>query len=85
MKMMKYQLQDLRCSKCKFVCNKLLAPHCSCAGTWVNDMPSDDLENLLYVLRRIAEFQNFTMLGEAIENILYHSFHKVEFSTEDIY
>ncbi|KAJ8101542.1 hypothetical protein POJ06DRAFT_195900 [Lipomyces tetrasporus] len=66
----KYQMQDLRCSKCKQIRADNLSEHCSCSGAWELTMTADDVRKKFDVYGRIAQFYGLRMLDNLMAHIL---------------
>ncbi|KAK9798895.1 hypothetical protein WJX73_003389 [Symbiochloris irregularis] len=66
-----YQLQDLKCSKCRRVAGPNLGSVCPhCAGALQTNIPLQDFKKNLSVFRNIALYHAFDLLGEAAEWLL---------------
>jgi len=64
-----YQLQDLKCSRCKQVRGDELSEHCSCSGEWVGNMGMMELRKRLGVFKSVAEYYRLDMLKGAVEEV----------------
>jgi len=63
-----YQLQDLRCERCRIVAAANLTDHCSaCSGRLQCSISPEDFQRSVQVFRRIALLQNFAWLREIVE------------------
>jgi DNA polymerase epsilon subunit 1 len=65
-----YQLQDLKCSRCKQVRGMELSDHCSCSGAWVGNISMMEIRKRLGVFMNIAEFYRLEMLKGAVGEAL---------------
>jgi len=65
-----YQLQDLKCSRCKQVRGDELSEHCACSGEWVGSIGMMEMRKRLGVFKSVAEFYRLDMLRGAVEEIL---------------
>lgn len=64
-----YQLQDLKCSRCKQVRGDELSEHCVCSGEWVGNMGMMEVRRRLGVFKSVAEFYRLDMLRGAVEEV----------------
>jgi DNA polymerase epsilon subunit 1 len=64
-----YQLQDLKCSRCKQVRGDELSEHCLCSGEWVGSIGMMEMRKRLGVFRSVAEFYRLDMLRGAVEEV----------------
>lgn len=62
-----YQLQDLRCGKCKTMKSENLRSHCDCSGEYQMSETRQDLVKRLQVTSRVADFHNLQILATAVE------------------
>lgn len=65
-----YQLQDLKCTKCKQVKIGHMAGQCKCGGGFVVTIAPKEIRKWLNVFRNIAEWHNFDMLGDTVSWLL---------------
>ncbi|EDQ91191.1 uncharacterized protein MONBRDRAFT_15015, partial [Monosiga brevicollis MX1] len=65
--LMAYQLQDLRCLKCKLIKGDHLSRHCSCAGAYALTEPSERLQTKLHTLFNVAKYHQLKFLQEELE------------------
>mmetsp|Transcript_45409 Transcript_45409/g.84339 ORF Transcript_45409/g.84339 Transcript_45409/m.84339 type:complete len:699 (-) Transcript_45409:391-2487(-) len=65
----RYQLQDLRCSKCLKVATRQLGLHCPCSGKLVCDEGPEAFAADLRVMKRVAIFHGFEWLREVVRNL----------------
>ena len=64
-----YQLQDLKCSRCKQVRGDELSDHCVCSGEWVGSIGMMEMRKKLGVFKSVAEFYRLDMLRGAVEEV----------------
>src|SRR5208282_2549192 len=64
-----YQLQDLKCSRCKQVRGDELSEHCGCSGEWVGSIGMMEMRRKLGVFKSVAEFYRLDMLKGAVEEV----------------
>lgn len=84
-KVIGYQMQDLKCKKCKMVKNHLVGNYCKCTGqyqqTMGNKQPSElknpnmlntqaDLKLFVKLVRNFANIHEMPVLKEVSENVL---------------
>ncbi|TNY23875.1 DNA polymerase epsilon catalytic subunit A [Rhodotorula diobovata] len=62
-----YQLQDLRCSKCKTMKGENLRSNCDCSGEYQMAETRQELSKRLQVTRNVAEFHKLATLGAAVD------------------
>ena len=80
-----YQLQDLKCIKCKMVKNSLVSKYCDCTGMYVqtigNQMPEKlknpnllnnmtDIRLFLQLMRNFGVFHSMSMLKDTAQKLL---------------
>ena len=65
----RYQLQDLKCSRCKQVRGNELSEHCICSGEWVASIGMMEMRRRLRVLKSVAEFYRLDMLKGAVDDV----------------
>ena len=66
----RYQLQDVRCSKCKMIKPDNISTCCSCSGEYVCVESAEELEESLETLHRISKYHDFHWLEETCEWLL---------------
>lgn len=66
----RYQLQDLRCSKCNLIKPDNLSAVCACAGNYVCTESAEELQQALRTLHQIADYHDFNWLLEVCEWLL---------------
>ena len=64
-----YQLQDLKCSRCKQVRGNELSEHCVCSGEWVASIGMMEMRRKLGVFKSVAEFYRLDMLKGAVDEV----------------
>ena len=64
-----YQLQDLKCSRCKQVRGEELSEHCVCSGEWVGSIGMMEMRKKLGVFKSVAEYYRLDMLRGAVEEV----------------
>jgi len=64
-----YQLQDLKCSRCKQVRGDELSEHCVCSGEWIGNIGIMEIRRKLGVFKSVAEFYRLDMLTGAVEEV----------------
>ena len=64
-----YQLQDLKCSRCKKVRGDDLSEHCGCSGEWVGNMGMMEVRKKFGIYRNVADFYRLDMLKDAVEEV----------------
>ena len=64
-----YQLQDLKCSRCKQVRGDELSEHCVCSGEWVGSIGMMEMRKRLGIFRSVAEYYQLDMLKGAVEEV----------------
>lgn len=67
--LLKYNEQDLKCSKCKKLKQNEFAEHCVCSGEWVCTVDSEGVERKLRVLRSLAVGHQLKMVEKALEEL----------------
>ncbi|BFZ59058.1 DNA polymerase epsilon catalytic subunit [Saitoella coloradoensis] len=64
-----YQLQDLRCAKCKQSRIENIRKHCACSGEWVPTMSKVNLLKRVKVYENVASFYKLEMLANQVEEL----------------
>ncbi|GAA6063514.1 hypothetical protein JCM10212_004727 [Sporobolomyces blumeae] len=62
-----YQLQDLRCGRCKTMKSENLRSTCDCSGEYVLAETKQELAKRLQVTANVAEFHKLSTLGAVVE------------------
>ena len=66
----RYQLQDLRCSKChKVQAARQLSLFCPCSGALVLDDPPTEIRDFLQLMAQLADFHHFHWLKEVVQTL----------------
>ncbi|KAK3232982.1 hypothetical protein CYMTET_56694, partial [Cymbomonas tetramitiformis] len=65
-----YQLQDLKCAKCRQVKAGHVATQCVCGGSFKCTQTAEDLEQGLRVFQHVAQWHDFEWLGETMSWLL---------------
>jgi len=66
----RYQLQDLRCTKCKMIKADNMSAQCSCSGEYTCTESAEELQDSLQTLHRISKYHEFAWLEEVCEWLL---------------
>lgn len=64
-----YQLQDLRCIKCKKVKTNNMMEHCECASKWATSLKKSDLLEKIRVMKSVSQFYELELLSGAIQEL----------------
>lgn len=64
-----FQVQDLKCVRCKRVREDDLSSNCACSGAWVETMSRDDILAKLEVYRHVARYYDLKLLLDVVEGI----------------
>ena len=70
-KMLRYQMQDLRCSKTNRVATTALACVSDYATSWNLDIPQEESQSKLETLCNLAEYHQLEGLKETMETMLH--------------
>lgn len=62
-----YQLQDLRCARCKTMKSENLRSTCDCSGEYVMAETRHDLTRTLQVTANVAEFHKLSTVAVVVE------------------
>ncbi|CAN6606997.1 DNA polymerase epsilon catalytic subunit A [Trichomonascus vanleenenianus] len=65
-----YQVQDLKCIKCKRIRESDLAEHCECSGEWVETISPNSVENSLKIYKNVALFYDFKLVQNLVETLI---------------
>lgn len=57
-----YQVQDLKCGKCRRTREFDLSEYCECSGSWVETIPRMELMRTIEVYKHVAKFYDFKLL-----------------------
>lgn len=69
-KTMSYTLQDLRCVRCKQIKRENMSPFCTCAGQFETLIPKNQITNLLFTFKKLAESHDMILLQEIIARVM---------------
>lgn len=64
-----YQMQDLRCGKCKKVKTSNMMEHCECSGKWTTTVKKTELLQRVKVMRNLSKFYELDLLSDAITEL----------------
>lgn len=64
-----YQVQDLKCSRCKRIREDDLSLHCVCSGQWVETISRDEIMKRVTVYKHVARYYDLKLLLDAVENL----------------
>lgn len=67
---MRYQIQDIRCTKTKRVSNNSLAKVSTCGADFCLDVPTDDARRDIQTLRNLATHHGLEELLQATTDVL---------------
>ncbi|KAI1957403.1 DNA polymerase epsilon catalytic subunit [Ophidiomyces ophidiicola] len=67
---LEWQMQDLKCTKCKALMANPLLEHCSCGGSWTTMLDRRAVERKLRVFQSVAEFYGLKMLTIVTTGVL---------------
>ena len=65
-----WQIQDLKCAKCRKLRVNDFMEHCGCGGIWVGTVDREAVLKNLKVLERVAESYGLRMLGGVVDEVL---------------
>jgi DNA polymerase epsilon subunit 1 len=69
-KCIRYQLQDLRCTKTQQVAVKAMACTSDCSAELKLDIPRSEFLGQITILRNLADFYGLDLLFELADNVL---------------
>lgn len=69
-KIMSYNLQDLKCIRCKEIKRENLNLYCPCSGKFDGLISANDTETMLKTFLKVAENHNMVLLQEIVKNHL---------------
>lgn len=64
-----YQVQDLRCARCKRVRDDDMSLHCRCSGEWVESLPRDEVARRVAVYAHAAGFYGLRLVAGLVESL----------------
>lgn len=64
-----YQVQDLKCSRCKRVREDDMSLHCPCSGDWIESLPRDEVARKIAIYAHSSGFYGLKLLSGFIENL----------------
>lgn len=67
---MSYNLQDLKCVRCKEIKRENLSTYCLCSGQFESLISARDTELLLKTFLKVAETHRMLLLQEIVKNNL---------------
>lgn len=65
-----YQVQDLKCVKCKRIREDDMSEHCSCSGEWAETVPRSEILKRMSIFSHAAHFYGLKLLQELVDEIL---------------
>lgn len=66
---LKYQVQDIKCLKCKRIREDDLSEHCPCSGAWGETVPYSSIKDRLETFKHVAKFYQFKLLENVIDSL----------------
>lgn len=67
---MTYNLQDLKCVRCKEIKRENLSLYCPCSGQFESLIQASDIESMLKTFLNVAENHKMNLLQEIVNNNL---------------
>ncbi|ANB11162.1 DNA polymerase epsilon catalytic subunit [Sugiyamaella lignohabitans] len=65
-----YQIQDLKCEKCKKIKSDELSVRCECSGNWVETIPSSHVLKSIETYDRVAQFYELKFLQDVTSHLI---------------
>lgn len=65
-----YQVQDLKCIRCKRIREDDMSPYCTCSGEWVETLPRDEVLKRIAIYSHLANFYGLELLQSLVNSIL---------------
>ncbi|KAG8873642.1 DNA polymerase epsilon catalytic subunit [Tulasnella sp. 332] len=65
-----YQMQDMKCTKCKQIKSDNLSMHCNCSGAYTLTVPKTDVQRKLKTIVNVAKYHNLSLLLDYSEHTL---------------
>lgn len=69
-KIMSYNLQDLKCVRCKEIKRENLTTYCPCSGHFESLISAIDTESLLKTFLDVAKSHKMVLLQEIVKNYI---------------
>lgn len=64
-----YQVQDLKCSRCKRIREDDLSANCVCSGVWVETMSREDIMGKIGVYKHVARYYDLKLLLNVVSGL----------------
>lgn len=64
-----YQVQDLKCTRCKRIREDDMSANCPCSGKWVETMSRNDILKKLKVYNHVAEYYDQRLLSDCLKEL----------------
>lgn len=62
-----YQVQDLRCTKCRRIRDDDMSQHCDCSGTWAETVPRSSVDKSLSAYSQAADFFDLRLVRGVLD------------------
>ena len=73
-RLLAWQLQDVKCSKCKMVKAENIRGHCECSGQYTTQLSRSEFVRRMKVFANIARFHRMEMLSEVVNWVISCAF-----------
>jgi DNA polymerase epsilon subunit 1 len=67
-----YQIQDLRCTKCRRIRDDDMSQHCECSGSWTETIPRSSILRTMDTYRKAATYLDLRLVGGVLETLDMH-------------
>lgn len=64
-----FQVQDLKCSRCKRIREDDLSSNCACSGMWVETMSREEILKRVAVYKHVARYYDLKLLLDVVEGL----------------
>lgn len=65
-----YQVQDLRCLRCKKIREDDMSMYCPCSGEWVETLPRSEIQKKIAIYLQLAQFYGMPLLHRLVDELL---------------
>lgn len=64
-----FQVQDLKCTRCKRIREDDLSTNCSCSGAWIETISREEIVKKIAVYKHVALYYDLKLLLDAVEGV----------------
>jgi DNA polymerase epsilon subunit 1 len=64
-----FQVQDLKCEKCKRIRESDLTDHCECSGAWMETLPRCEVSKKVQIYKDVSNFYDMELLQSVVVDV----------------